>query len=72
MQEVNIVNEKNVACSTSKQRMLQPLNHHIIASRKTVSPEGIQHRNRLPSLRQPPKMHLEETQDGKGQDIGLR
>ena len=53
MQEVNIVNEKNVACSTSKQRMLQPLNHHIIASRKTVSPEGIQYRNRLPSLRHP-------------------
>ena len=66
---------KNVAYHISKERILQPSSHHIIAAR-TMSPERTQNENRMPSIKlsaiavTPAMVHPLVTQDGKTQDTG--
>ena len=55
---------KHATCHISKQRMLQPSSHHIIAT-PTASPEGNQDGNRMPDIKPPdtaaapsPRVHL--------------
>ena len=63
--------KKNVAC-LSKQKMLQPSSHHIIAA--PMEPWGTQDRNGMPAIQRStaaaPLVHPEETQDRKAQDTG--